>query len=396
MDGIFFYKDPTTGKRRPLPFFYGMLMVIGFLLVLALVGLYIVRDKQTLLTPPTSSSVSLATNTPAPTATDTPIPTATWTPAPTQDPLAAKRQTLLQAINECEKDPSKWTFSDLYPEYPGGAWKKIESPECVMVSLGRAVAWLMLVYGGYTFDEAAQALGFERFPVLYPSRDGAGFPFRTLKGVWQANFDYFIYHPEVRMWLTDEEGNPVLPTFTPRGCYRARHLLRGVWQDWREWYNAPYLVQCYLYGDETRFYWIVQRGDEIHRFDMPGMDVSPKIRQSYLFGYDPDRGWYLVGGFISDERFYYTPDELKTSEWPPASDYQDMVRLWGREDIVWNAEWIKEVWGLEPKPAPENIEPTTSMATWRSFWKPVVRYFHNQWPERDRYFWKFQNPPDRP
>jgi len=395
MRDVFFTRDPLTGRRKPTGVFWAVL--VGLIIVAAMGGAVVYAQKTRPAFPTPNPTVfppaSTATQTPLP--TSTPTATATWTPVPTEDARALQVREVLQRIEGCERDPALWKLEELPNTYK--AWYRIVEPPCVVDGLGRAVAWYMLVYaGGYTFEEAAQALGLERFPVLYAAK-GTQWPFKTPKGVWQAANANIIYYPGIREWLTDENGEVRLPIFIPKGCYYARHLQGGIWRNWQDWYGAPFEFQCYLVADEWRHTIVVQKdGEDAVAFDLSTTDVATRIRHTYVFAYDRERGWYLLGAYITDDRFSYTPEELGISSWPLTTDHQEVARLWGREDVIWDAQWLADTWGLEPQPLPTAQTVYTgdeAKQAWRALWNPLVDYFENEWPEREMYIWAFHDPP---
>ncbi len=395
MNGLFFTSDPLSGRKKPTRLLLATLAVLFFVVVIWLFALKAARSGQIASAPsPQTPTLAFTPTTPP---TPTPSPSPTYTQVATQTATATKdpRKELVEQIAECPP-PDQWRLEALPNTQK--VWHRIVRPACALDGLARAIAWYMLTYaGGYTFEEAARSLAFgERFPILYPAR-GTRFPFKTPKGVWQAANTNIPYVPGLRMWMTDENDTPRLPVFTPAGCYYARHLQRGEWRDWKDWYGAPFELQCVVYADEWRYRYVVQSGERTVAFDIEHFqdaDLSPLIRHTYVFAYDSERGWYLLGGYITDQRFSYTPEELGVTTWPLVADHQRVVREWGR-NVVWDEAWLQATWGLEPRPLPTYTEVLTTKAEWSQFWKPILTYFYQKWPEHDQYFWAFKNPPDR-
>jgi len=383
---MFFAKDPLTGKRTPKPLFWATLFLIVALVV---ISVWAVLSAQSYRIQPSSTLVPLATSTFTPQPTDTPTPTATWTPAPTEDPIAAKRQELLRSINECEKDPTKWEWSEFDPSAPqlrGYPWKVIKGPECVHQAMGRVAAWYLAVFRGYTWDEASEALGFARHPILQSSKPDDpryGPPFKAGDKLWRAYMFPFLYHPTYWFTSLNPEGNPARLVLTPRGCYFARHLKGGRWHDWREVFNAPFEVQCVWWLDayDVATTSLFLKGKQ-YVIDRDVLKKPPlNIRYSVLVGYDRDRGWYFLGEYIWDERFMYKPQE----------DYGFIENQWGT-NMVWELNWLQEIWGIEPRTSnPEEGILLYSVSGWINNQMAFLKRFtFDEWEERQWYLWDYK------
>ena len=365
---VFFRRDANTGERRLRLVSRGTMLALLVVIIGGVVtgcyGAPAALPPTPTPRPPTNTPVSSPTFTSLP--TFTPSPTFTSTPIPTETPAPlSERDKLMAEINGCDPDPANWDFRDIPKHWN---WKHLY-PECALRGLERTATWYIAVRSmGLTFDEAAQALGFDKVPYA-PSKSG-WVPFATAGRLGFAPM-WVPISPGIRQWKVTKDGTPGGITLTVRGCYRTRHEEGGkvVW--WRDAYGFPFDAMCFLYEDFTSDYSVYAAETE-----MASEPEERPYRYPLLFAYSQDTGWVFLGR-IYDKEMWTDPREFDLE-----ADHAGAESSWGP---LWTVERVQDVWEIPSVPLPEGWQQTDIDKVkylWDAFGVPVYR----QWEQENTWY----------
>ena len=389
MDGIFFYKDPMTGKRKPLPTFWALMVALGAILfmLMAVAYAYRTRSQWAVATlPPTLTPLATSTFTPEP--TDTPTPTATWTPVPTQDPWAVKIREKLEAIAGCPRDVNEWQWA--YLTDASAPASRIIGLPCARDNLIRTIAWVHALRIGYERDEITTYLGFEDYPVLFAAK-GLRTPFRTDVVVWLTDTQVYpdiVDLSQARFWNVYEDGTPANLVYL-MSCYPTYFVKKGRKVTFAEYYNAPYPAQCLVWTwyEGKVVYHVTQFPDGkvlTMRFERKGDGVT----FYELFAYLPDKNFWSYQGYVDDS------DWIKPIEGQLAQLQEGLYQGQRRKGAYLDGSLLSEEWGIKPQPLPEGwqealVDPEEYLAYIKQWQDDMQRF-------EVKYSWPYKNPePER-
>jgi len=253
--------------------------------------------------------------------TSTPTLRPTWTPTPLP-PTATPTVTL----EPCPTDPEGWTLVDVVP---GDNYKRIE-PTCAYAGLERAVAWALAINLGYTRAEAAQALGFETFPMV---RLGKIKLVTNFKGPMEVRLRHTVDHPDFAEWRVDANKEPAI-AYSLRGCFRTYTIVGNRREDW----GTGYPVICVVAQDIEG----MGLSSLNEYFYMTGNMIFS--RTFTLFGYAGNGKWIWLG----DKDAAYPIEDADRMR----KERQDVAGRYGA--VVWDAAWIEQTFRLSMRPLPEN------------------------------------------
>jgi hypothetical protein len=277
------------------------------------------------------------TDTPRPTPTPTDIPTATPEPSPTVDP--------------CTYDTSYWSLTPIEPAYTGSPEPHLyRLPACAYEGLKKAVAFHILRNNGWTFPELYQALGHD-YGLPYPFFGAAIVATERESGVMVG--PRFGLNPYLRAWIFNPETRQ----------YESQFVLGGCYKDVTVWiYPGGGRQVTYPYGC-TVVEFLPHATSGIDVLDTPdGQHLEAWGEQAYpnqwIHPYvDRSAPGFKIEhyvAYIGNGVWQYLGRNEKNFQAYPTKDLFDLnFQVFRQREPnlpVMNLAWVKEEFGLEPKP----------------------------------------------
>jgi len=319
--------------------------------------------------PTFTPTLAVPTNTPAPTFTPT-IP-----PTPTPDP--------------CPSQPERWTLN-LQKDASGNIYRnnyRLLTPTCAYDNLMPWLAFTMAIQNGYSPEEAAHLLGLQDHPYFSGFRYNEGIPQKyvywfhlqaeesiPVRGLWYLSTmqypltsrfwvynnqtgDYtpnkFVMHgctPNVKAGLRDGLGNEEIVYF-PMVCSILKFFPgaqdRYVLHKLPDGSEAPNVQVGYIPNPEWAFNDDPNIGGG-HNYAKPG---QPAYATLLFYAYTGNGQWWYLG---EDDRFelrsFISVESMKNNI--------EFFHEFQPELLVWDIQWLKDTYGIEPRPLPERAEET--------------------------------------
>jgi hypothetical protein len=308
MKDLLTYAD-VSGKRRLRSYVKVSIFILAALVILAVVAFWQQAQQQQAIA--VTKPVAVA---------QTVAPVSTISTAPSATPEA------------CPSDPEDWTMTEIAP---GDVLLRIE-PACVYQGLERTVAFSLGITQGYSRQEVADILGFEKLPMVRL----AHVTIANLNGPIPMDVAFAIDVPPFKEWIFREDGKPA-SSITLQGCFRTYTIVGNERQNWDE---NGYPVVCRVSYDHESTGGAICMGDEC--YSIANNPVSN--REFSLFGYAGNGQWVWLGSEID------TSSKLDSQTM--SEDRAVSAQLQGVGP--WDQDWLKQAYGLEIQPLPEN---------WQSF-----------------------------
>jgi hypothetical protein len=312
---LFTYQADVSGKRKMRTFVKAAIIILAALIVLWGVACYQQYQVQQVI------SATKPVVFPSLTPTNPDVPT--FTPEATATTVAS-----------CPTDPAEW---NLVEGLPGTVYQRIE-PACVYEGLERTVAFVVGITEGYSRQEVADALGFDKLPMVRLAQvtvDGPSGPVPT-------DVVFGIDIPPYKEW-TFREDEEVAISLTLQGCFRTFTIVGNEKKNWDE---NGYPVVCRLSYDNESTAGVYCMGDACFSLTYPN---NPTVRGYSLFGYAGDGRWVWLG----NEKNAIEIDSKTMSEDRAASAELQGVG-------PWNRDWLEETYGLTTQPLPGNWQSLSS------------------------------------
>jgi len=267
-------------------------------------------------------------------------------PSPTFTPIAQPTPTITPA-EACPLDPSDWTMADTFPD---DVFKRIE-PVCVYDGLARAVAWALAIHEGYSRQAAADALGFDEFPMVRMNQVTIA---TNLQGPMPVEVYYVPPVPNFTEWFFDGAGEPAV-SFALRGCFRTFTIVGNEKQDWGDGYP----VVCKLSMDVEAINVLMCLDG--HCYTTP----YPPARLFVLYGYMGNGNWTWLG----------TQNDLNLDIDDAQGMQSDRLAISDLHGIVpWDAAWLTQTYQLEMQSLPENWQGFTDDAEIQAIMSAINSY----------------------
>jgi hypothetical protein len=308
MKDLLTYAD-VSGRRRLRFYVKVSIFILAALIVLVVVAFW--QQSQQIRAIEATKPVVLPTFTPQP---------------PTTTPEST-------AVTEtCPTDPADWSLTEIAP---GDVLLRIE-PACVYQGLERTVAFALGITQGYSRQDVADVLGFEKLPMVRLAQVTIANP----NGPISMDVAFAIDVPPFKEWIFREDGKPA-SSITLQGCFRTYTIVGNERQNWDE---NGYPVVCRVSYDHESTGGAICMGDEC--YSIANNPVSN--REFSLFGYAGNGQWVWLGSEID------TSSKLDSQTM--SEDRAVSAQLQGVGP--WDQDWLKQAYGLEIQPLPEN---------WQSF-----------------------------
>ena len=310
---LFTYQADVSGKRKLRTYVKAAIIILAALIVLWAVAYYQQYQMQQVIS---------ATK---------PVVLPSLTPTKPQPPTSTPEPT---AVTEsCPTDPADWT---LVEGLPGTEFMRIE-PACIYEGLERTVAWSLAIREGYSRQAAADVLGFEKMPIVRLAQVAVANP----NGPLLTNVALMIDVPKFTEWIFREDGKPAI-SMALQGCFRTYTIVGNEKKNWDE---NGYPVVCRVSQDNESTNATICMDDQC----FSEIRSTPATNRRFvLFGYAGDGQWDWLG---TDEDTLLKIDSQSMSTDREISAEAQGVGPWDRD-------WLKQAYGLETQPLPED---------WQSF-----------------------------
>ena len=297
------YSADISGRRKPRFFVKVTLFVVAALIVLLAFALWQQAQERGAMAETLPVLID-------------PVPTATMEPTPNPE--------------LCPSDPAKWNFVPGTSSSPGDVMKRIE-PACVYAGFNRVVAWILAIQNGYSRAEATQALGLNAPPT---QSEIEILKIQISSGPYSSALNLIPLQPDYTEWQIDATGE-ASTYFTLQGCYRAIDVVVNEVRDW----NPGYPVICTFFEDVEAVNTVMRLVDNMYT-----SPLKNATRYQVYLGYASKSSQWLWLG--SDVNLYQVLDKdaLET-------DRNNSGAAYG--GVVWDAAWLKSIYGLDPKPLPD-------------------------------------------
>jgi hypothetical protein len=312
MRDLLTYAD-VSGRRRLRFFVKVSIFILAALIVLAVVAFW--QQSQQIRAIEETKPVVL------PSLTPTIQEIATSTPEPT-------------AAAVCPINPADWTLAE---GLPGTEFMRIE-PACVYEGLERTIAWSLAIKEGYSRQAAADALGFEKLPIVRLAQVTIANP----NGPTPMNVGLMIDIPPFTEWIFREDGKPA-NSMALQGCFNTYTIVGNEKKNWDE---NGYPVVCRFSYDNVATGGVICMDDKCFTTTHPSNPNSS--RNFILFGYAGDGRWDWLGTELN------TRLELDSQAMSNDREISSQAQGVG----PWDRDWLKQAYGLETQPLLEN---------WQSF-----------------------------
>lgn len=398
----FTYQD-LSGRTRLRRYVVAAIAIVGLIAALVVVfgGMEIAEStaeaqKITAIAQGQAPTLSVPTNTPAPTNTPTAVPT------PTLDP--------------CPMQPERWTLN-LQKDASGNIYRnnyRMLTPTCAYDNLLPWLAFTMAIQNGYSVEEAAHLLGLQDHPYFsgfrYKDED---IPQKYVMWFWlQAEESIPVrriwylstmqYRMDSRFWFySSETGDYNDFKFVMHGC--TPNVRAGVRDGLGNQEEVVFPMVCSI----LKFFPGVQAAYILHKMpdgsEVPNVDPNfiphpdwafstegggghnyarpgqPAYATLLFYAYTGDGQWWYIG---EDDRFelrgFISVESMKNNI--------EFFHEFQPELPVWDIQWLKDTYGIEPRPLPERVEEFIERATndpvLRAASKEAFNYSRLQ---RDRY-----------
>jgi hypothetical protein len=297
------YSADISGRRKPRFFVKVTLFVMAALIVLLAFALWQQAQERGAMAETLPVLID-------------PVPTATLEPTPTPE--------------LCPSDPKKWNFVPGTSSSPGDVMKRIE-PACVYAGFNRAVAWILAIQNGYSRAEATQALALNAPPT---QSDLGILKIQISSGTYLSALDLIPLQPDYTEWQIGVKGE-ASTYFTLQGCYRAIDVVVNEVRDW----NPGYPVICTFFEDVEAVNTVMRLGDNMY-----SSPLKNATRYQVYLGYASKSSQWLWLG--SDVNLYQVLDKDTLEK-----DRNNFGSAYG--GVVWDAAWLKSIYGLDLKPLPD-------------------------------------------
>lgn len=300
---FFTYPGDISGRRKVRTYIRVTFFILVALIVFLAVALYQQAQERRAMTATKPVVVE---------------PTSTPTPEPTYTPEA------------CPSDPSEWTMADIFPD---DVYKRIE-PVCVYDGLAHSVAWALAIQEGYSRQAAADALGFDEYPMaqMYQATIAT-----NLQGPIPVDIYFLPPVPGFTEWFVNGTGEPAV-SFTVRGCFRTFTIVGNEKQEWGDGYQ----VICELYKDIEATNMLMCLDERCYT------DLYTPKWYSVLYGYSESGDWIWLG---TQSNSYFIEDSQSMQD--SRSAIASSIGI-----VPWDASWLMQTYRLDMQPLPEN---------WQSF-----------------------------
>jgi hypothetical protein len=307
---LFTYQADVSGKRRLRTYVKAAIFILAALIVLWVVSYY--QQSRTQQAVEETKPVVL------PSLPPTIQEIATSIPEPTS------------VTESCPTDPANWTLTE---GLPGTEFMRIE-PACVYEGLERTVAFALGITEGYSRQEVAEKLGFEKLPMTRLSQVTIANP----NGPLSMDVGFEIDVPPFKEWIFREDGKPA-EAMALQGCFRTYTI---VGNEKKNWDKNSYPVVCRVSYDNVSTAGVFCMGDSC--YSIASNPVSN--RRFTLFGYAGNNRWIWLG---TEKDTVNELDSQTMSE-----DRAVSAQMQGTGP--WDRDWLKQTYGLEMQPLPENWE----------------------------------------
>jgi hypothetical protein len=308
---LFTYRD-ASGKRRLRTYVKAAIFILIALIALWAVSYY--QQSRTQQAIEETKSVGL------PSLTPTVREIATSAPAPTA------------VAESCPTDPEDWTLKEIAP---GDVLLRIE-PACIYEGLERTVAFALGITEGYSRQAAADALGFEKLPMVRLKQVTIANP----NGPLLMDVGFAIDVPDFTEWYFNDKLRPST-SMALQGCFRTYTIAGNEKQNWDE---NGYPVVCRVSSDNESMGATICFGDVCYTDTSP----IPTKRGFALFGYAGNGRWDWLG--TEKDTFIELDPQTMSNDRSTSAQLQGVG--------PWEAAWLKLAYGLDMRPLPEN---------WKSF-----------------------------
>lgn len=294
--------------------------------------------------------------------TDTPVPSPTPTETPAPTPTATQ--------DPCPSTPERWSFSTLRDNGfdVSSNWMGL-SPACAFKNLEPWIAFTMLIQNGYSIREAATMTGvpvdqtqpkmLREFLVgedLYPEKVYWYLPGMNIP-------------PDMRTWQFDADTHRYDARLVLWGCARKT----WVWisnGDYGELDVQPVFTICavrkYLPGKEDAYQEFEREdGSTARAFREWAFPGAVTMSEEFNKNNKIERGkpgYYttLFYAYMGNGQWYYIGEDIKfdCGQFDTLEDLETNVRItdeFTRDLPVWDLNWLKERYGFEPRPLPQDF-----------------------------------------
>lgn len=370
----FTYQD-LSGQTRLRRYVLVAIAIVGLIVALLVVfgGSKIAENaaesqKFTVVAQGAAPTLSVPTNTPAPTNTPTTVPT------PTLDP--------------CPMQPERWTLN-LQKDASGNIYRnnyRMLTPICAYDNLLPWLAFTMTIQNGYSIEEAAHLLGLQDHPYFsgfrYKDED---IPQKYVMWFWlQAEESIPVrriwylstmqYRMDTKFWVYNSETGDYTPNkFVMYGC--TPNVRAGV----RDGLGSEEIVFFPMVCAIMKFYPGVQDLYMLHT--LPDGREIPNTQKGFI----PHPHWAfndnpLVGGghnyakpdqpayatllfyaYTGDGQWWYIgeDDRFEIRSFISVESMKNNIEFFHEfqpELPIWDIQWLKDTYGIEPRPLPERVE----------------------------------------
>jgi hypothetical protein len=248
---------------------------------------------------------------------------------PTIQEIATSTPESTPVTESCPTDPADWT---LVEGLPGTEFMRIE-PACVYEGLERTVAFALGITQGYSRQEVADSLGFEKLPMVRLAQVTVANP----NGPMPMNVGFAIDIPPFKEWIFREDGKPAI-SMALQGCFRTYSIVGTEKKNWDE---NGYPVVCRVSYDNESTGGAICMGNLCYA----NTRTTPaENRRFSLFGYAGDDQWDWLGT---------EKDTLLNLDSQTMSNDRE-ISVNAQRVGPWNQDWLKQEYGLEAQPLPEN------------------------------------------
>ena len=251
---------------------------------------------------------------------------------PTIQEIATSTSESTAVTESCPTDPADWT---LVEGLPGTEFMRIE-PACVYEGLERTVAFVLGIAEGYSRQEVADVLGFEKLPMVRLAQVAVANP----NGPMLMDVGFAVDIPPFTEWIFQENGEPE-EAMALQGCFRTYTIVGTEKKNWDE---NGYPLVCRVAYDNISSGGVYCMGDACY-----SIVNNPASNRSFLlFGYAGDGQWDWLGT-EKDTRLELDSQTMR-------NDREISTQAQGVGP--WDRDWLKQAYGFETQPLPED---------WQSF-----------------------------
>ena len=313
---LFTYQADVSGKRKLRTYVKAAIFILAALIVLWAVAYYQQTQAQKAIEE--TKPVVLPTLTPTNPEVATFTPEATATTATT---------------GSCPTNEADWNFVE---GLPGSVYQRIE-PACVYKGLEKTIAFVLGIKEGYSRQEVANALGFEKLPMVRLAQVAVANP----NGPTMMNVGFAIDVPPFKEWIFRADGKPA-NSLALQGCFRT-YTIAGT--EKQNWDKNGYPVVCRVSFDNESTGGAICMGDKCY-----SIVNNPVSNRSFvLFGYAGNGKWDWLG--TEKDTILQLDSQTMSKDRQISAEAQGVG--------PWDRDWLKQAYGLETQPLPENWQSYT-------------------------------------